>query len=63
MDGSDEIAARETKPKSFSSLVEELSNALIPTSGVSFDELDPSGVMDLMNAYKVSGVGVGEIRL
>ena len=52
MDGNDEIAARDTKPKSFASLVEDLSDVLTPTSGVSFEELDPSGVMDLMNAYK-----------
>ncbi|KAG7007559.1 cysteine dioxygenase [Physcia stellaris] len=52
MDGNDETAARETKPKSFARLVEELSEALIPFSGGSFEELDPDGVVDLMKDYK-----------
>lgn len=52
MDGNDEIAARGTKPKSFASLVEELSEALIPFSGGSFEEIDPNGVVDLMKDYK-----------
>lgn len=48
----DEIAARETRPKSFATLVEELSNALVPFSGVSFEELNPKEVLDLMKDYK-----------
>lgn len=48
----DEVAARETKPKSFASLVKDLSNLLIPCSGSDFDEIDHIGICNLMKAYK-----------